>query len=117
MIARAFSLALAFCLPLATRGLSQEKSSPMRNIGAYAANGGVELVDNSPEDAFHLRIIGADAQHTKADQNQFWISVGESMYQMLIVSPEQILPEGVKQPDDRTLLTVHAEWECKDHNE
>jgi hypothetical protein len=116
MIARALSLALAFSLMLAGHGRTQEKPNPMRNVGAYSAIDGVEIVENSSEDPFHLRIVGGDARRTKADQQQLWIAAGEQMYQMLIVMPEQILP-GVKQPDDRTLLAAHAAWECSDHNQ
>jgi hypothetical protein len=117
MIARALSLALAFSLMLAARGLAQEKPSPMRNVGAYSAIDGVEIVENSPENPCHLRIVGGDARRTKADREQLWIAAGESMYQMLIVTSDQILPDGTKQPNDRTLLAAHAAWECTDHNE
>jgi hypothetical protein len=116
MIARAFSLALAFSLMLAGHGRAQEKPNPMRNVGAYSAIDGVEIVDNSPEDPCHLRIVGGDARRTTAEQQQLWIAAGETMYQMLIATPEQVLP-GVKQPDDRTLLAAHAAWECSDHNQ
>jgi len=117
MIARALSLALAFCLALAARGLAQEKLNPMRHVVAYSAADGVEIVESSPEAPFHLRIVGGDPRRLSTEDGQLWVPVGEHMYQMVITTPDEVMPGEKKQPDDRTLLAAHAAWECKDHNE
>jgi len=117
MLARALSLALAFCLPLAARGLAQEKVNPMRYVTAYSAVDGVEVVDNFPQAPFHLRIMGGDPRRISTEQGQLWVPVGDYMYQMVITAVNEVMPDAKKQPDDRTLLAAHAAWECKDHNE
>jgi hypothetical protein len=117
MSARALSLALAFCLTLAARGLAQEKLNPMRHVVAYSAADGVEVVENSQEGPFHLRIVGGNPRRISTDQGQLWVPVGDYMYQMVITTPDEVMPGVKKQPDDRTLLAAHAAWECKDHNE
>lgn len=50
MIARALSLALAFCLALTARGLTQEKLNPMRHVAAYSAADGVQIAGQKEED-------------------------------------------------------------------
>jgi hypothetical protein len=117
MIARALSLALAFCLPLAARGLEPEKPNPMRYVVAYSAADGVEIVESSPEGPFHLRVVGGDPRRLSTEQGQLWVPVGEHMYQLVITTRDEVMPGVKKQPDDRTLLAAHAAWECKDHNE
>ncbi|MEZ0258238.1 MAG: hypothetical protein ACAI37_23360, partial [Chthoniobacter sp.] len=92
MIARALSLALAFCLPLAARGLEPEKPNPMRYVVAYSAEGGVEIVENSPEGPFHLRIVGGDPRRLSTEQGQLWVPVGEHMYQLVITTRDEVMP-------------------------
>jgi hypothetical protein len=117
MIACALSLALTVCLVVPVSGFAQEKLNPMRNVGAYSAIDGVVIVDNSPENPCHLRFVGGDVRHTKADQEQLWVPVGNYMYQMLLTTADRIVPDAAKQPEDRALLAAHAAWECKSHNE
>lgn len=117
MIARAIGLALAVISTFTAPVLAQEEQNPMKDVTAFAAVDGIVLASSSPANPFTIRFVGGDPKQTKAADGNFWIPTQERMIQFMLVPIANVLPKADPLPGEREILSAHAAWECKDHNE
>lgn len=117
MFPRAFILSVVLLLSPLGFSAEENRENPMVHMSANAAVDGILIVSNSAEFPFTLRIVGGEPQKTSAADGQLWIGAKDSMFQNTIVPVSSVLPKNAKQGDDKVVLTAHAAWECKHHNE